>query len=144
VRNIVDHGLESAEERTLAGKPPRNHVTLSARLAADTLVIEACDDGKGIDWAKVAERARARGLAHRTRAQLVEALFAPGLSTTEVVSETSGRGVGMSAVLEACRALGGECTLESELGRGTKFTFILPLTARSRDSQAKSPLHPGL
>jgi two-component system chemotaxis sensor kinase CheA len=127
VRNIVDHGLESAEERLLAGKPPRNHVTLSARLAANTLVIEARDDGKGIDWAKVAERARASGLAHHTRAQLIEAVFAPGLSTTNVVSETSGRGVGMSAMLEACRALGGECTLESEPGQGTKFTFTLPL-----------------
>ena len=144
VRNIVDHGLESAEQRLLAGKPPRNQVTLSARLAADTLVIEACDDGKGIDWTKVAERARARGLAHRTRAQLVEAVFAPGLSTTELVSDTSGRGVGMSAVLEACRAIGGDCSLESEPGQGTKFTFILPLTPRNRNSQAKSPLHPGL
>jgi two-component system chemotaxis sensor kinase CheA len=144
VRNIVDHGLQSAEERLLAGKPPRNLVTLSARLAADTLVIEAGDDGKGIDWAKVANRAGARGLAHRTRAQLMEALFAPGLSTAEVVSETSGRGVGMSAVLEACRALGGECSLESELGRGTKFTFILPLAPRSRDSHARSPLQQGL
>jgi hypothetical protein len=100
-----------------------------------SLVIEACDDGKGIDWAKVAQCARTHDLAHRTRAQLVEAVFAPGLSTTEVVSETSGRGVGMSAVLEECRALGGECTVESELGRvrsSPSFSHLRRVTAIHR------------
>ena len=130
VRNIVDHGLETAEDRSRAGKPPRNRVTLTARLQSDALIIEATDDGQGVDWEKIAECARTRGLPHRTRAQLIEAAFAPGLSTAEVVSETSGQGVGMSAVREACRALGGECALDSEPGQGTRFTFTLPLTRR--------------
>jgi two-component system chemotaxis sensor kinase CheA len=84
----------------------------------------------GIDWATVAERARARGLAHLTRAQLVDAVFAPGLSTSEVVSETSGRGVGMAAVRETCRSLGGDCSVQSEAGKGANFTFTLPLARR--------------
>jgi two-component system chemotaxis sensor kinase CheA len=138
VRNVVDHGLQSAEERRLAGKPERNQVTLSARLEHDSLLIEIADDGRGIDWSEVALRAKARGLPHRSRAELVAAIFAPGFSTTSSVSETSGRGIGMSAVLEACRELGGRCVLDSETGRGTKLTFTLSLSALE---QAKSGAH---
>jgi len=138
VRNVVDHGLESSEERERAGKAPRNRVTLGARLEESCLVIEVTDDGRGIDWREVAVRAKARGLPHLTRAELSDALFAPGLTTAAVASETSGRGVGMSAVLDACRALGGRCTIESEIGRGTKLTFILALNDVQR-VQADAP-----
>ena len=131
VRNIADHGFESAEERLRAGKPVRNQVSLAARTSSEALVIEVRDDGKGIDWLKISERARACGLAHLSRSQLVDALFAPGFSSNDAISETSGRGVGLTAVREACRGLGGDCSVESEPGKGTKFTFTLPLARHS-------------
>lgn len=127
VRNVADHGLEASEERVRAGKPARNRVQLSARVEQQTLVMQVADDGRGVDWARVAVRAQAQGLPHATHADLVEALFAPGVSTSEDVSETSGRGVGMSAVREACRALGGDCNIESVMGQGTTLTLTVRL-----------------
>ena len=132
VRNVADHGLEFPDERALANKPAQPEVTIGARLNDDALLIEVSDDGRGIDWPKVRERARGLGLPHATPANLTDALFAPGLSTADEVSETSGRGVGMSAILAECRALGGACTLHSEPGRGTRLTFTFPV----HDAQA--------
>ena len=99
----------------------------------DKVVIEISDDGRGIDWHKVAERARERSWPHHTRAQLVDALFATGFSTSAATSEISGRGVGMSAVLEACRQLDGECSLDS-VGQGTRFTATFPLESAQNDA----------
>ena len=127
VRNVADHGLEFPDERALAHKPAQPEVTIGARLTEDALLIEGSDDGRGIDWPKVRERARGLGLPYATPANLTDALFAPGLSTADQISETSGRGVGMSAVLAECRALGGACTLHSEPGRGTRLTFTFPV-----------------
>jgi len=131
VRNVADHGLQSEEERIRRGKPPRNRVHLTARSEPEAWVVEIADDGRGIDWHAVAARAKAMGWPYRTRAELAEAVFAPGFSTAETTTETSGRGMGMFAVLEACRSLGGDCLLESELGVGTKYTFILPKSVRT-------------
>jgi two-component system chemotaxis sensor kinase CheA len=143
VRNVAAHALQSRKQRELAGKPPSNRVLLSARLEADAVVIDVAEDGRGIDWSKVAERAIERNWPHQTRADLVEAVFAPGFSTAETISEISGRGVGMSAVLEACRALDGECAIDSEAGQGTRLTFTLPLwDARPVPSKARSSAAP--
>jgi two-component system chemotaxis sensor kinase CheA len=88
--------------------------------------IEFADDGRGIDWARVAEKAKARGLAAATHSDLVEALFADGLSTREAVTEHSGRGVGLSAIRAACRKLGGKVEVESQPNKGSLFRFIWP------------------
>lgn len=127
VQNVADHGLETTEERSLAGKAAHNRVTLTARLSDDAFVLEVSDDGRGIDWERVAESARTRRLPHATDADLVEALFATGLSTRPVVSGTSGRGVGMSAIREICRTLGGDCSIQSRAGEGTQLTMKVSL-----------------
>jgi two-component system chemotaxis sensor kinase CheA len=127
VRNVVDHGFETAAERRAAGKPEANQVVLAATVSRGNLTIEIADDGRGIAWEKLARKAERAGLAHGNRAELIEALFHPGISTAETLTETSGRGVGMSAVAEACMVLGGSCRAQSETGKGTRFTFVLPL-----------------
>jgi two-component system chemotaxis sensor kinase CheA len=126
VRNIVDHGLEQEAQRVAAGKARQNTVELSARCDSTGLCIELADDGQGIDWERLAEKARENGLGADTRDELIQALFADGVSTAPVVNQTSGRGVGMSAVQAACVALGGVVSVESERGRGTRFRFEFP------------------
>jgi two-component system chemotaxis sensor kinase CheA len=126
VRNTVDHGIRSAEERARRGKPARTRIDLSAFFDRSGLVIELKDDGPGIDWARLAERAAAAGLPVATRADLVRALTTDGVSTNSQVTETSGRGVGMSAVLAACTRLNGELQVQSEPEQGTRFRFVFP------------------
>lgn len=126
IRNSVDHGIEAADERAEHGKSPEGHLRLSTLLQGEKLWIEIADDGRGIAWESVAVRAASKGLAHATRGDLVEALFADGVSTADVVTELSGRGVGMSAVRDACQALGGSIEIESELGRGTTIRCGFP------------------
>ncbi len=84
------------------------------------------DDGRGIDWKKLADKARAAGLPTNTRADLVEALFRDGVSTRDEATEISGRGVGMSAVREACESSGGKVRVQSEPGEGARFQFSWP------------------
>jgi two-component system chemotaxis sensor kinase CheA len=131
LRNAVDHGLQAPEARAAAGKDPMAHLTLRSALEAGNVIIEIADDGAGIAWEKVRERARARGLPHETSSDLQAALFAEGLSTRDTVSETSGRGVGMSAVLIACKQLGGRVSVQSDPGKGTTMRFIVPNHARA-------------
>lgn len=126
IRNSVDHGIEAADERAEQGKTPEGHLRLSTLLLGDKLWIEVADDGRGIAWDSVAVRAASRGLAHATRGDLIEALFADGVSTADVVTELSGRGVGMSAVRDACQALGGSIEIDSESGRGTTIRCGFP------------------
>lgn len=127
LRNALDHGIEPSKMRVAAGKSPFGTVELHAELEKDRLVVEIVDDGRGIDWTRVAERARALGHPARTRAELERALMSDGLSTREAASETSGRGVGTSALLEATEALGGTLRVSSEPGRGTRWTATLPV-----------------
>jgi len=138
VRNIVDHGLESEEERKRAGKPPENRVELRAWLDQGRLHLQISDDGRGIDWQRLAEKARQHGLSTASREALAEALFADGVSTAEAVSETSGRGIGMSAVRAACLALGGSIRVESEPGRGTTLHFELPFSDADEQVDSRS------
>lgn len=126
LRNAIDHGIESPDQRADSGKSDSGHLTLGTFEDGADVVIEVCDDGKGIDWDSVAARAEERGLPHDSQEDLVEALFSPGFSTREDVTDTSGRGVGLSAVREACLELGGRIETTSERGAGTTFQFRFP------------------
>jgi two-component system chemotaxis sensor kinase CheA len=134
VRNSLDHGLESAEERVSVGKPPTGVLEISARHASGSVLISVRDDGHGIDPARVAKKAAERGLIPHDAVETidmqkaVELLFSPGFSTAEQMSDVSGRGVGMDAVRSAIRGLGGEVIVNSELGVGTTTLIRLPLT----------------
>lgn len=123
VRNAVDHGLEDAATRRAAGKPEVGELRLSCRRLDTGFEIVLADDGAGIDWTRVAAKAQARGLPYATHDDLVRALCTDGLSTRSEVSELSGRGVGMGAVLSAVQDRGGSLRIESTLGVGTKFTM---------------------
>lgn len=126
VRNAVDHGFETASERAEHGKPPRNRLRASARLDGRDFVLELADDGRGIDWARVRTLAQARGLPSETRRELFEALISPGMSTRGVVTDTSGRGVGLDAVVREVQALGGTVSVESEPARGCTWQLRIP------------------
>jgi two-component system, chemotaxis family, sensor kinase CheA len=134
VRNALDHGLETPEERVAAGKPAAGRLEIAARHAGSSVVITVRDDGRGIDPARVAAKAVERGLItpeaaeHVDMARAAELLFAPGFSTAEVTSDISGRGVGMDAVRSIIRELGGEVLLESAPGAGSTAHIRLPLT----------------
>jgi len=138
VRNAVDHGLEGAEARRAAGKPEAGHIKLRTSLANGWLQLRIEDDGAGIDWARVAQSAKKRGLPSATHQQLVAAVLADGLSTREEASHTSGRGLGLSAVREACEAIGGTITIQSERGKGTAFCINVPVDALGRPAPVTS------
>jgi ligand-binding sensor domain-containing protein/HPt (histidine-containing phosphotransfer) domain-containing protein len=123
IRNAVDHGLESEDERVAAGKTPAGRLTLETRVAGGELIVSIHDDGRGIDWKRIAVVARERGLPHATSEELVDALFSDGVSTVERVTETSGRGLGMSATRDATKVLGGHIVIHSVQGQGTGFEF---------------------
>ncbi len=129
VRNAVDHGLETPPERSVAGKG-RGQVQLSTRIDRGDLVIAISDDGRGVDWQRVAEKAREAGLPHETRGDLVEALFADGLTTRTEATEYSGRGVGMSAVRASCQEHGGTVTVADRPGGGTVVEFRFATTSQ--------------
>jgi two-component system, chemotaxis family, sensor kinase CheA len=126
LRNMMDHGIESPEQRLAAGKPAQGTVTLRSYATLEQFVIEFGDDGAGIRWDKIAEKAAQAGLPCATPQDLERALFAAGVSTAEAVTDISGRGVGMSAVAERCEALGGRVAIRSERGKGTTFVFAFP------------------
>ncbi|MED5371247.1 MAG: HAMP domain-containing protein [Myxococcota bacterium] len=146
VRNAVDHGLEDAEGRAQAGKPAQG--TLRMRLSpyrgapSEALVLgtvpqqglclEIQDDGSGIAWERIAQRAAQAGLPADTPLDHFAALFADGLSSREQVSETSGRGVGMAAVLDEVKALGGAISVRSEPGEGSHWKLWLPHAQAAR------------
>jgi HAMP domain-containing protein/two-component sensor histidine kinase/HPt (histidine-containing phosphotransfer) domain-containing protein len=126
IRNAIDHGLETQNERVQNGKPPVGNVTLRTRVEAGRVAIEVADDGRGVAWDVVAKKAQALKLPYATREDLVEAIFTDGVSTKDVATDLSGRGVGMAAVREACAALGGAVEIESEPLRGTTVRFTFP------------------
>jgi len=129
VRNALDHGIEPAEERARHGKPRAGVLTLRSKIEGANCIIEMADDGRGVDWESVAQKARALGLPYETPDDLVEALFSDGVSTRDEVSDVSGRGVGMSAVRQSCRKLKGEAQVISLPGQGTTMRFRVPLLA---------------
>jgi len=135
VRNAVDHGLESPQDRQAAGKPEIGSIRIEARRQKDSILIDVCDDGRGIDLESVLQRAVAAGLLHSDLAadlppeEVVAFVFRPGVSTAQSISEVSGRGVGMDAVKATIESLGGGVELRTELGRGTTTTLVVPITA---------------
>ncbi|ODN30855.1 chemotaxis protein CheA [Fervidobacterium thailandense] len=134
IRNAIDHGIETKEERIALGKPPIGTVKLSARHEGNNVVIEVEDDGRGMDREKILRKAIEKGLITEEKAQglpderIFEFIFLPGFSTKEQVSELSGRGVGMDVVKNTIESLNGTVSIESKLGKGTKVTIRLPLT----------------
>jgi chemotaxis protein histidine kinase CheA len=132
VINAVDHGCESTADRVAAGKPAEATVTVSARSAGGTVVLDVNDDGRGIDSDAVRRVAIERGLIPEDSTlggpALLSLLFAPAMSTTTTVTETSGRGVGLDVVHTAVEDLGGAVEVRTETGQGTTFSLTLPLT----------------
>jgi two-component system chemotaxis sensor kinase CheA len=129
VRNAVDHGFETAEERRAAGKPPRPRLRLGAYLRDNEFAIELEDDGRGIDWPAVRQAAAARGIAAQTERELADALFTNGFTTRNEVSTTSGRGVGLSAVYARVQEFQGHVVVQSRPGVGTCMRFSFPLSS---------------
>lgn len=134
LRNAVDHGLETPDERVAAGKDPTGIVRLSARHEGNSVVIEVAEDGRGIDPARIRDSVVAKGLLSRDEAdacsdqEAIDLIFLPGFSTAEVTTDVSGRGVGMDAVRAKINGLNGSVEIRSELGAGSRFTIRLPLT----------------
>jgi two-component system chemotaxis sensor kinase CheA len=133
LRNAVDHGIETPEARTAAGKAPTGRLVLSAARDRSAVVIKVSDDGKGIDRERVLARAKRDGLVDANRTDLTEdellrLLARPGFSTVDKVTDLSGRGVGVDAVYTRVRALGGAMDIRSVPGQGTTMILRLPLT----------------
>lgn len=143
VRNAIDHGLETPDERSRAGKPASGKLGLRTRLDAGELVVEFSDDGRGIDWTRVEAKARAHNLPAGSHAELVDALFADGLSTRDQAGEFSGRGVGLSVVREACQKLGGRVVVESRPGQGSVFRFVWPAALARQSLVRRTPVLAG-
>ncbi len=126
IRNALDHGIESGSERLDAGKPRVGTLTLRSEAVAGFVNISVADDGRGIDWQAVRAKAVQAGLSVDEHNDLIEALFHDGLSTCEKATELSGRGVGLSAVRQACLDCGGVVHVTTSLNEGTTITFQFP------------------
>jgi two-component system chemotaxis sensor kinase CheA len=132
IRNSMDHGLETPEDRIAAGKNPEGTIKLVAEHRAGRIVISVTDDGRGIGRDRLLAKAKSRGLVGQDEKlapeEIDQLIFAAGLSTAEVISDVSGRGVGMDVVRRNVESLGGRISVDSEPGSGCKFTLALPLT----------------
>lgn len=132
LRNAVDHGLETPEERVAGGKPAEGRITIGAGHEGDRVAIRVSDDGRGLDRARVARKGIALGMlppdTPPSDPRVANLIFEPGFSTREKVGELSGRGVGLDVVRDAIRSLQGSVTLRSAEGKGTTFLIRLPLT----------------
>jgi len=139
VRNSCDHGIESPQERIQAGKPETGTITLSAAHQGGSIVIEVRDDGKGMSRQKILTKARERGLDvsdQMSDAEVWQLIFAPGFSTAEVVTDVSGRGVGMDVVKRNIASLNGTVEIDSSEGYGMKVSVRLPLTLAIMDGMS--------
>jgi len=134
IRNAVDHGIESTDERIVAGKTKIGNIDLEAYHDGNDVIIAVGDDGKGIDQGKVLKQAVAKGLINEgeisnlSEREVLNYLFDPRISTAKTVSSISGRGVGMDAVKTKVESLGGVIDIETSNGKGTRFIIRLPLT----------------
>lgn len=132
VRNAIDHGIESAEERIRKGKRESGTIILKASQRGNHVVIEAKDDGGGIDSEKVKNKAVAMGLMTQEEQldenNIINFIFTPGFSTKDVVSDISGRGVGMDVVKNKLTAIGGYAEVDTEKDKGTVITLTIPIT----------------
>jgi len=134
LNNSVDHGIESPEERTACGKPAKGTVRITARHEGNSVRVDIRDDGRGMDPERIKLAALRRGVIDREESELLrndEALYLtlmPGFSTSEIVTELSGRGVGMDVVKKSIEKVKGNLTIRSEVGYFTEMTLLLPLT----------------
>jgi two-component system chemotaxis sensor kinase CheA len=139
VRNSCDHGIETPAERLAKGKPETGTITLSASHQGGSIVIEVRDDGRGLSREKLIKKARERGIAapdSMSDADVWGLIFAPGFSTAEVVTDVSGRGVGMDVVKKNITALGGTVDIDSAEGYGMRVSVRLPLTLAIMDGMS--------
>lgn len=139
VRNSCDHGVESPAERLAAGKSETGTITLSASHQGGSIVIEVRDDGKGMSRQRILSKAKERGLDvsdQMSDAEVWQLIFAPGFSTAEVVTDVSGRGVGMDVVKKNIAALNGTVEIDSAEGYGMKVSVRLPLTLAIMDGMS--------
>jgi two-component system, chemotaxis family, sensor kinase CheA len=134
VRNAVSHGIETADERRRAGKPPRGKIRLHAYHQGNQVVVEISDDGRGIEAEKICRKALELGMttpeeaARLSVGEILEFIFRPGFSTAEQITEISGRGVGMDVVQSVLQRLKATIHVDTQLGKGTTFRLKLPLT----------------
>lgn len=139
VRNSCDHGIEMPEDRLAKGKPETGTITLSAAHQGGSIVIEVRDDGRGLSREKILRKARERGIEvsdQMSDADVWQLIFAPGFSTADVVTDVSGRGVGMDVVKRNIAALGGTVEIESAEGYGMRVSVRLPLTLAIMDGMS--------
>jgi len=139
VRNALDHGVETREARIAAGKDPVGTVRLSAAHQGGSIVIEISDDGRGLNRQRILAKARESGLAVSDAmpdSEVWQLIFASGFSTAEVVTDVSGRGVGMDVVKKNILSLGGQVDLQSVAGKGATVTIRLPLTLAILDGMS--------
>jgi len=139
IRNSMDHGIESPEKRLASGKPETGTVVLNAFHQSGNIVIEIKDDGAGLNTDRILEKAIENGLVspdhNLTQEQIFDLIFQPGFSTADVVSDLSGRGVGMDVVRRNIASLNGSIEVSSEAGKGSRFVIRLPLTLAILDGQ---------
>lgn len=139
IRNALDHGIETPEERRAAGKPETGVLRLNAYHSGSSIIIEIADDGAGIDSRKILARARARGLVAEGDSlpedRIHDLIFQPGFSTAAEVTDISGRGVGLDVVRRNIKELGGVVEVRSRVGQGSTFLIKLPLTLAILDGQ---------
>ncbi len=134
VRNSVDHGVELPEDRRAAGKPETGHVRINASATEEQFTLSIIDDGKGLDIGAIKDKAVNRGLISEEQARTMpdkeafRLIFNAGLSTAKVVTDVSGRGVGMDVVLSNITKMNGNINVDSVLGKGSTFTILLPMT----------------
>ncbi|MFW6256344.1 MAG: ATP-binding protein, partial [Candidatus Sumerlaeota bacterium] len=142
IRNAMAHGIETEDERRRAGKDPMGRVTVRVRNLENMTAIEVIDDGRGIDPEMLREKVVEKGLVEADRARnltaddLYDYLYLPGFSTAKSASNTAGRGVGMDVVRTTMNEIGGETRIQSEVGKGTVFAFLLPMVTAVNISDA--------
>lgn len=140
VRNSLDHGIETPDVRIAAGKPETGEIHLNAYHEGGNIVIEITDDGAGLNLEKILSKAKSSGIVSEddnlSDEEIADLIFRPGFSTADVVSDVSGRGVGMDVVRRNIRALGGTVDVKTQIGLGSVFTIRLPLTLAILDGQS--------
>jgi len=136
VRNSIDHGIESSEDREKSGKDKVAVLKFNASRVGNYICVEVSDDGRGIDVERIKQKVIEKGLSDPdkvsklTEAELINFIFLPGFSTASKVTDISGRGVGLDVVRQKIDGLGGQVDIVTEKGKGTKFIIKLPLPLR--------------